>query len=279
MKAPTPQSLRSHDGLLLAAEEWGHGSDVVFAHANGFHKESWRPVGERLPRVRGLAVDLRGHGDSAVGPEPFDWWDLGRDLVGWAGTRGRPRVGVGHSSGGAAMAMAEILEPGTWDALVLIEPIVFPGPYERKDDHPLVQGALRRRASFADRADTRAAYAGRGPFSLWTDAALDLYVEFGFRDGPDGRRHLACAPATEAAHFREGHHHTTWERLDEVRCPVTVVVGERSDTHPPAVAVRLAERLGAATLVTVPGASHFVPMERPAAVADLVATAVADAGG
>lgn len=271
---PTPVTLTSHDGLTLAGESSGVGDDVLLVHANGFHKEVWRPVTERLRAVHAVAVDQRGHGGSGVGPPPFDWWDLGADARRWAETLGRPRIGVGHSSGGAAVAMAEIVTPGTWDALVLIEPITFPGPFARQDDHALVASALRRRASFADRTETRNAYAGRGPFRLWTAEALDLYVEHAFHDGPDGRRHLVCRPETEAEFYREGNAHGTWDRLPEIGCPVTIVIGARSDTHPADFAAALCDRFRSGTLVTVADASHFVPMERPDAVAAVVQSLV-----
>lgn len=263
-------NLTSHDGLLLAGEVHGSGPAVLFVHANGFCKELWRPVTQRLGGVHTVAIDQRGHGESEVGPPPFDWWDLGRDALAWAGTLTGPRLGVGHSSGGAALAMAEILMPGTFRRLVLIEPIVFPGPFAPMPTHPLVAGALRRRASFASRAEARAAYHRRGPFTKWGDAALDLYVEHGFRDGPDGRRHLACSPATEAEFYRMATAHGAWDRLGEISCPVTIVVGEHSDSHPPEFAARLAARFRDATVVSYPGASHFLPMEHPEVVAGLV---------
>ncbi|HAX82064.1 MAG TPA: alpha/beta hydrolase [Actinobacteria bacterium] len=263
--------ITSHDGLSLAAEERGSGVSALLVHANGFCKEMWRPVADRVQGIRAVAVDQRGHGDSAAGPFPFDWWDLGGDVDGWAAALPFPRIGVGHSSGGAALVMGEILAPGTWNHLVLVEPIIYPGPFERAESHPLVTGALRRRVSFASRADTRAAYAGRGPFAGWTAEALDLYIEYGFRDGPGGERHLACAPATEAEYYRMATAHGAWERLGEVACPVTLLAGEHSDSHPPDFAARLTSRFRHGTLITVPGAGHFIPMERPAEVADVVA--------
>lgn len=269
--------LTSHDGLSLVGESHGTGPGVLFVHANGFCKELWRPVWRHLDGVRVLAVDQRGHGESEAGPAPFDWWDLGRDAAAWAVTLEGPRLGVGHSSGGAALAMAEILHPGTFRHLFLIEPIVFPGPFARSEAHPLVEGALRRRAAFSSRAEARAAYHRRGPFARWVDAALDLYVEHGFRDGADGRRHLACDPATEAEFYRSAPAHGAWDRLGEIDIPVTIVVGEHSDSHPPDFAAALAGRFRSPTLVPYPGASHFLPMERPEVVAELVGS-VAGAG-
>ncbi len=266
----TESQLTSHDGLSLAGEAHGSGPGVLFVHANGFCKELWRPVWGRVAGIRALAIDQRGHGASEIGSPPFDWWDLGRDAAAWAATLEGPRVGVGHSSGAAALAMAEILHPGSFRHLVLIEPIVFPGPFARAESHPLVDGALRRRTSFSTRAETRAAFHRRGPFARWVDAALDLYVEHGFRDGPDDRRHLACAPATEAEFYRMATAHGAWNRLGEIDIAVTIVVGEHSDSHPPDFAATLAARFRHATLVSYPGASHFLPMEKPETVAELV---------
>ena len=48
---------------------------------------------------------------------------------------------------------------------------------------------------------------------------------------------------------------------------MTVVAGEESDSHPPEFAAELAGRFSRADLVIVPGATHFVPMERPEAIA------------
>ena len=140
------------DGVDIAVERRAGdaGFGVVAVHATGFCKETWGPVLAALPGVAAVAIDQRGHGASTVGDPPFDWWHLGGDVLAVIeeASPAPGRIGLGHSSGGAALAMAEILVPGTFQALVLVEPIVFPGPYARAEENPLTAGALRRRRSF-----------------------------------------------------------------------------------------------------------------------------------
>jgi pimeloyl-ACP methyl ester carboxylesterase len=61
-----------------------------------------------------------------------------------------------------------------------------------------------------------------------------------------------------------------WDRLGELRMPVTVVAGER-DAKFVALGERLAAALPDARLVVVPGAGHGLPREAPQAVADAIA--------
>jgi pimeloyl-ACP methyl ester carboxylesterase len=245
---------------------------VVLVHATGFCKETWEPVVAALPETTIIALDQRGHGGSDVGSPPFDWWDLGRDVLAVTRRRRRraPVVGVGHSSGGAALVMAEIAEPGTFDGLVLVEPVIFPGPYGRFDDHPLAIGALRRRRRFGSVGDVIDTFRARGPFAGWTDQALEAYARHGTIDSGDGTRRLACAPEVEAEFYRAATAHGAWDRLAEVACPVVVVIGEQSDSHPEEFARDLTGRFPVADLHIVPEATHFVPMERPREVAQVV---------
>jgi pimeloyl-ACP methyl ester carboxylesterase len=87
---------------------------------------------------------------------------------------------------------------------------------------------------------------------------------------PGGGRTLACPPEVEAEFYRGATAHGTWDRIGEVGCPVSVVVGEHSDSHPPGFAEALTERFRDAELLTVPGATHFVPMEKPHELAEIV---------
>lgn len=262
-------TVRGHGGLPIAYEASG-APDFLFVHANGFCKEVWWPVIEELGAPGFVSIDQPGHGGSGSPAFPFDWWDFGRHALAVIDAVGADRpVGVGHSSGATTLAMAEILRPGTFERLVLVEPIAPPPPYARVEDHPLISGALRRRATFGSSDDAYDAYRGRGPFARWDDRALRAYVDHGFATTTDGWT-LRCAPEVEAEIYRGSGAHGAWDRFGEIACPVKVIAGEHSDTHHEEFARRQAKRFRYATLEVVPDATHFVPMERP----DLVAAAI-----
>ncbi len=259
-------------GVELAIERTAWGSDprplVLAAHATGFCKEVYRPVVADLagmvPSGDVLAFDHRAHGDSAVPPLPFDWWDLGRDVLAIAGAA-RGVVGVGHSAGAASLLLAELLAPGTFRALVLVEPIVSPGPYARMEN-PLVEAALKRRTAFDSRSAALDNFAGKPAFSGWQRRALEAYVHGGL--APDAKQwRLKCPPQAEAEMYRGATAHGGWERLGEIGSDITLIAGEHSDTHPGEFLQRTADQLGGGHVVVVPGTSHFVPMEQPELIA------------
>jgi pimeloyl-ACP methyl ester carboxylesterase len=74
----------------------------------------------------------------------------------------------------------------------------------------------------------------------------------------------------EAEFYRAATAHGAWDRLGEILCPVVIVIGEHSDTHTPEFADSLQARFSNARVVTVAGATHFVPMEKPREVAEIV---------
>lgn len=270
-----PTRVEGWDGFPVAIASGSSGPpNALFVHANGFCKELWDPViasvSARTDPFRWMSMDQRGHGDSGVGEPPYEWDLVARDVLAVIG-ESRGLLGVGHSSGGAAIARAEILQPGTFDSLVLIEPILFPPPHGRHDI-PLAAVAEQRRAVFADRDAARDRFAARA-FKDWDPAVLDLYVDHGFRATDDGWE-LKCAPAVEADYYREGNNHDTWDRLEEIDVPVVLVAGERSDSHHGPYLSQLQARFNRAHLEIVPDAGHLVPMERPETVADLVAAAI-----
>lgn len=269
---------RGFDGVEVALEGSTDATDLdlFLVHATGFCKELWRPVVVPLlhddDSLAWMSMDQRGHGGSGSGRPPYEWDLLARDVLAVVGT-GRPRVAVGHSSGGAAIARAEILRPGSFGELVLIEPIIFPPPFGRRDI-PLAIGAERRRASFPDRTTARRRFAA-GPFGTWKPEALDLYVDHAFADR-DGELSLRCKPDVEADFYREGANHDTWDRLEEIGVPVTLVVGELSDSHTEPFVGLLRDQFRGADLVVVPGVGHLAPMEEPEAIASVIEGALQD---
>jgi len=267
--------IASGDGTRLALRSWsGSKPTLAMLHATGFCKETWGPLIEEL-RVCGVenevvAWDQRAHGDSGPIGAMADWWELGHDAVAVVASIESPIVGMGHSSGGAALVMAELLRPASFDSLILVEPVIFPPPYGRDEDSPLAAGAKRRRASFSSRAEARQNYIGRGAFANWEERAVDAFVAGCFTTTGDGIT-LKCRPEDEAEFYRAGSAHGVWDRLGEVNVTTLIVSGEQDSGVFDGLAARQAAEFPDAKVAMVADAGHFVPMEQPAALAALVA--------
>ena len=252
----------------------GEGTPLLaFSHATGFCKEVWKPsvaairaAGIGLPAV---AWDYRCHGDAPVIEGELNWWMFADDASSVVGGRG-PVVGVGHSMGGAALVLAELASPGTFDGLLLIEPIIIPGPTVRWDNGPMAEGARRRKPVLESRSGALDNYRGKGGFATWTEEALEAYVDGGFRVQDDGSLILKCRPDREAEVFAASLTHGAFDRLQELSCPVRIIAGEVTDTHPHAILEQYLSVIPDATAEILAGTTHFIPMERP----DLVAAEV-----
>ena len=83
--------------------------------------------------------------------------------------------GGGGCAGGGVIARAESFRPGSFSHLVLIEPIIFPPPFQRLDG-PMSEGTRRRRRTFPSRDDAFERFAS-GPFGSWAPAALTAYID------------------------------------------------------------------------------------------------------
>lgn len=240
---------------------------AAFAHATGFCGAVWRPVIDALgAEFKPVVWDFPNHGVAPRLPLPVDWWSFGewaRDQL--AGSDG-PILGVGHSMGGAALTMAEIVAPGTFAALALIEPMLFSPPYQRAENH-LSRAVIKRRRSFASREEARDNFAGKPPFRSWHPAAFAGYLDGGLIETENGSVLLACTPEAEADVYEGATAHGAWAEMGAVTCPVLILSGSESDSHPPERVHAIAERFPRAGFEIISGANHFLPMENPDMVA------------
>jgi len=261
--------------------------DVIFLHANGFNAMTYRSVlGPLSAGLRILAVDQRGHGVSRLAAEPEgrrSWRDFRDDLVALLDALAQPPVVLsGHSMGGTVSLMAAAVRPNAVSSLVLFDPVIMP-PLVALYAHapwasgqlwkrlPIAQGAMRRRNTFDSREAAFNAYKGRGAFKTWPDGVVADYVAGGFIDLPDGKVALACAPEWEASSFA-AHGHNPWAALRKIKAPVRILKAEKGSTCRGRVD-EFKRRKRDLRIETVPGSTHFLPMERP----DLVRDALMDA--
>jgi pimeloyl-ACP methyl ester carboxylesterase len=270
-------------GGAMAALDFGSANrpiDVIFSHANGFNARTYRSILSPLAqRLRILAIDLRGHGATTLPTtiEGREGWPQFRDdlLALMAAVADAPVVLAGHSMGGTSSLLAAAAEPGRVKALALFDPVVMPAGMaadpDAMQDNPLAAGAERRRAVFPSKAAVVEAYTGRGAFRTWSAEQLADYVEAGFRETDTGEVTLTSTPAWEASNFRT-HNYDAWAAFRTSRCAVRILRAEVGSTFRLEGAEAELTATGRIAIETVPGTSHFLPMERP----DLVRSTLID---
>jgi 2-succinyl-6-hydroxy-2,4-cyclohexadiene-1-carboxylate synthase len=235
--------------------------DVVLLHGFTHTGASWDPVVAALgERYRALAPDIRGHG-SAAAREPVTLEAVLDDLAALAPAR---FTLVGYSMGGrlalhaaAAPALSERIE-----RLVLIG--ASPGiadPAERNarraaDDALADQVEDSSIEEFAQRWAQTPVLAGQPP-----ELAAAIHADR-LRSQPAGLARALRGLGTGALP-------SLWDRLSEVRAPVTLIVGER-DAKFSGIASDVARALADGKVVVVQGAGHAVHLEAPEKVALLI---------
>lgn len=260
---------------LYAWQEAPRGKPVLhWAHANGFNGPTYHPLLTPLAdRFDIYAWDARGHGHTTLAavPDKMTGWDIyGRDLVALledlCARHGQKIWLGGHSMGGFTSIFAAAERPDLVAGLVLADPVITPKmtfitrlamTLSRRGGVVLADMAKKRRAEWPDRASVKKAYSGRGAFRTWPDAYLDAYLDGGLLTDEAGLR-LACAPHWEAANFK-GPQIDCQKYIRRLRVPFTLLTAETGSTtyfRRPFEKLKIAKKIE-----TVPGTTHFLPME------------------
>ena len=283
-RVPTTSHVVQANGLSVHYLDWGgDGPPVLLCHATGFVSAVWSCLGDTLAHrgFRPIAPDTRGHGLSDKPASDYSWYTLAEDVYCFVEALGLRQVAaVGHSAGGTSLVVCEAQHSGTLGRIVLIDPVLRL-PQERLDgrSHWLAEGARRRRMVWPSREEMVRSFRERPPLASWREDLLRAYVEAGTRLLPDGRAELLCPGPIEAQVYEAGGNLDPWPDLPRVRCPVLSIRGERSETFSGAAAGKLMELVSDCRVVTIPSAGHFVPMERPVEVAELVIPFLEDRRG
>ncbi len=247
---------------------------IHFAHANGMNAQTYQRLLEPLAdRLQIIAWDARGHGQSTLNndPEILTDWDVYRDdMKDFLQTFAEPMVLVGHSLGAVTSLNVAACYPELVKALVLLDPVMFPTwfltPWKWAKSLGLAHHlsvakmAKKRRAVWNSLDEMMEAYRGRGVFRTWPEECLKDYLEGGTESLPDGRVRLSCPPEWESKTFSTMSH-IVWQRLSEVRCPITLVYGGHSNTFFGGSAHCFLRRKPNARMICVQQASHFIPLE------------------
>jgi pimeloyl-ACP methyl ester carboxylesterase len=267
------------NGIKIHVADWGGGGpDLLLLHANGFLGRVYRAmIALLVDHYHVRSMDFRGQGDSEKPPlAQCHWANMARDVEEVIGQLAlRDFYGIGHSGGGALLALYAATHPGSAKKLALLEPVVIPHEppfFDRlsADNHPLVERTLRRRIVWDSREQLFAAYQGKDAFAAWREDVLWDYVNYGTYVLADGRIALKCSAEVEAQVFATTMSLDIFSQVNKIDCPVLILCGERTDAPLAIVAERAAQRIPHGALSTVPDTSHFLAMEKPERVAEII---------
>jgi 2-succinyl-6-hydroxy-2,4-cyclohexadiene-1-carboxylate synthase len=234
------------------------GSEItLLLHGFGGTHRAWDGVIACLPAERclPLALDLPGHGECADATPPISFAGCVEHVL----ARAPERFALcGYSLGGRIALHVALTAPERVSRLVLVSTTAgIEDDAERAErsaaDHRLADELERGSyEDFIERWRAQPLFAGEPP-------------EVGAHAREDQRRNRPDALAAVLRGIGTGEMTPLWDRLQELRMPVTVLVGDR-DTKFRALGRRMVDLMPAAELLVVPG-GHGLPLENPAAVA------------
>jgi 3-oxoadipate enol-lactonase len=235
--------------------EAGYGNEVVLLlHAFPLHSGMWgRQLSALAPRFRVIAPDVRGFGETTVGPAATTMELVANDVLGLLTQLGIRRAAVAGLSMGGYVALE----------LYRRAPAIFRGL------------ALCDTKAPADTVEQRA---GRETFALnalakGLDFVADDFVPKLLRPEPSPAveaevRHLIAdsTPAGVAAAQRGmARRVDSVPTLARIDCPTLAIFGELDRITPFGELVRIAQTVRGARLTTIPGAGHLANLEAPTA--------------
>lgn len=243
----------------LAVDDRGGGdlTPVLLLHAGVTDKRSWRPLVDLVSlHRRCIAYDSRGFGDTTATPEHVS---LIGDAVGVLDVCGVDRaVVVAASMGGRTAIDLTLAHPDRVAALVLIGAVISGSPGADRELPP----AQQRLLDAVDAAESAhdLAELNRLEAWLWLDgaAAPEGRVSGQVRELFLAMNAIALAAPDLGELIRP---EPAWPRLEQIACPILVIVGslDLDDVHHDAHA--LADRVPGARLVELAGTAHLPHLE------------------
>ncbi|MGD9724902.1 MAG: alpha/beta fold hydrolase [Nitrospiraceae bacterium] len=233
------------DGVRLSILEAGAGDPVIFVHgvvttSNIFPQY----VGAYQPRFRGIAVDLRGYGDSDKPPTGFTIDQFSNDLIRLADALHIDRaVWVGVSMGGMILQRLALDHPERVRALVLVS--TTDGAMILDRDIPTI-GAPRD----------------------YAQVSRQMIIESFPPDIPSATYQplLDRIPTWNATVIREAltsmSQFNVHGRLARITAPTLIMVGAKDDVATPAIAKGIQAQIAGAQLVEF-DTGHFMMAEDP----------------
>lgn len=237
------------EGCTLTLTEEGRGLPLVFVHGAVTTRDLFLDLlGAFSPRVRGIAVDLRGYGDSDKPGWGYNIPQFVSDLIRVADHLGVDRaVWLGVSMGGMVVQRLCLDHPSRVGALVLVS----------TSDGALAGGLLERNLDGIGRTED---------YQILSETIIDGSFPSGVAPALQ-KRLKERIPTWDAQVLREVlksiKGFRSREDLYRIFQPTLILVGSEDEQTPPAFAKRLHQAIPESRLVIFEGCGHFMMLEQP----------------
>jgi 3-oxoadipate enol-lactonase len=243
-------------GVRLHIRDEGAGRPVLFLHSLGTDMRLWDKLLARLPGIRAIRMDTRGHGLSDCPAPPYGMGALVRDaeaLLDALGVKGA--VVVGCSLGGMMAQGLAIKRPDLTAALVLSNTAARIGTAEMWHER-IVTVQAGGVAALAETGLARwfpPAFHATDEFAAWRKMLL--------RTPADG--YAGCAAAIAGTDF--------YTPLSDLRLPVLGIAGSEDGSTPPDLVRETVEHVPGARFALIRGAGHLPMVDKPDPYAEALA--------
>lgn len=249
------------DGLALHYLDWGEAGrpPLLLLHGLSANAHTWDDYARELRgRFQVLALDQRGHGDSAWSPEAaYSTFDFMADLAVCADALGLPPLTIIGSSMGGRNALAyAACYPDRVARLVVVDI----GPARDPEAPPTPPDPNREEAPMTFASFDEAVAWMQQIYPTRSPELCRHRVYYNTRVLPDGRLGWKWDPALYAR-MRTGE--DLWPLMPEVRCPTLLLRGEQSTVLTRRTAERMVATLPRCRLVEVPEVGHNIFTDRP----------------
>src|ERR1700730_939603 len=269
---PLSKTLRVND-LALHYLEWGEAAapPIVCVHGYTGSADAFNALARHLEdRYRILALDVRGHGESAWSPTgAYSYADQASDLAEFAARLGLDKFVLIGTSMGGIIAMAYAAEHAHRLLGLVINDI---GPEAEAGTQRITEMVGSRPDEFATLEDAMAYRRAVSPITAGRSAEDQRELALGvLRQRPDSRWGWRMDPAHIEQRVRHGApaRPPLWPALQALPCPTMVVWGEESDVLSEAQVLRMVDVLPRGELVRVPGIGHAPTLVEPMVLAAL----------
>ena len=192
-------------------------------------------------------------------------------------TQDAPIVGIGHSQGATATAIAAAKRPDLFSQLYLIEPVTFTKkqatiynllPRQFLLSREPFKSTLTKQSTWASIDDYYESLRAQRAYKRISDEHLKVFAEQSLSANDDGSYSLMFAPEQELANYFGAPHIDA--ALKKLSCPYTLITGKPTLFINDKVRKQWQKFVPDGNVISLPDYGHLLPMEAPELCAQII---------